>query len=73
MNKPFECSRCHKKFATKRAVIQHVSATHHGVGSADKRKPKVYEPDDESFADRAVQAQIDKACGIYNYDQEWLL
>lgn len=28
--------------------------------------------DDESFADRTVQAQIDRACGIPN-DDDWLL
>ena len=31
------------------------------------------EPDDESMADRAVQAQLDEAMGIYNPDQEWLI
>lgn len=32
----------------------------------------IVEDDDESFADRAIEAKIDRTCGIYNPDSEWL-
>lgn len=38
-----------------------------------KQAPDQEQDDDESFAERAIQAQIDEECGIYNPDQDWLL
>lgn len=37
------------------------------------RKPKRASDDDESYADRAIQADQDRAAGIRNPDQDWLL
>lgn len=70
--KPFKCNRCGKKFGSKLAVNHHVTKKHH-YGAAEKIKPRPFEPEDESMADRAVQAEIDRACGIENDDIEWLL
>jgi len=38
-----------------------------------EKRPKHVEDDDESFAMRAVQAEIDRACRIPNDDIDWLL
>lgn len=46
----------------KKNVLEHVP-----------RKQVPEQDDDESFAERAIQAQIDEECGIYNPDQDWLL
>jgi len=73
MLKPFECSRCHRAFKTRGAVLNHVRDLHKGVGTWEKRKPRPVEADEESMADRAVQAELDRAMGIPNDDIEWLL
>lgn len=36
-------------------------------------RPSAAFDDDESFADRAIQAEIDHACGVPNDDIDWLL
>jgi hypothetical protein len=41
-------------------------------GKKNLRPPRAKD-DEESFADRAVQAEIDRACGIDNPDIDWLL
>ena len=71
--KVFKCSRCNKSFHQQKSVLNHVKDVHGGVGSVEKRERPPQEPDDESMADRAVAAEIDRAMGIYNPDQEWLL
>lgn len=39
-----------------------------------QKKPRKVEPDDdESFAMRAVNAEIDEAMGIENPDYDWLV
>ncbi len=78
--KGYRCGVCKRRFIDSRAANAHMSAKHEGGGVVTfeeyKRKPaprpSVHD-EDESFADRAVQAEIDKACGIYNPDQDWLL
>ena len=40
---------------------------------AAKPPAPLAEDDDESFADRAVQAIIDHACGVDNPDYDWLV
>lgn len=62
------CPHCGKKLADKNGVFLHLKAKHGGKG-AGAFKP---DDDDESFADRAVQAEIDRACGIPS-DDDWLL
>jgi len=39
---------------------------------AQKTKPPA-DDDDESFADRAIQAELDHAMGIENDDYDWLV
>jgi hypothetical protein len=65
------CPECGKKLADKNGVYLHLKAKHGGKGSGAFKHQ--YEPDDESFADRAVQAEIDRACGVPNPDIDWLL
>jgi hypothetical protein len=67
--KPWKCSRCGKKYANPDSVRIHVRDKHKGKGEPCR----VPSPeDDESFADRAIQAEIDRAMGIPN-DDDWLL
>lgn len=54
------CKVCKKEFATIRGRRNHQAAAHKA-------------PHPESFASRAIQAELDQAMGIYNPDQEWLL
>jgi len=44
-----------------------------GVVSTPLPPPEAEAADDESFADRAVQAEIDRACGVENEDIGWLI
>ena len=74
MSSPVKCPKCGKSFKGGiNPARQHFAATHDGVWTDPvKRKPR--DDDDEpSMADRAVQAEIDRACGIPNDDIEWLL
>jgi len=50
----------------------HVADKHKGNGLPERAQAHV-EPDNESMADRSVQAQLYEAMGIYNPDQEWLI
>jgi hypothetical protein len=61
MSKPVECIYCHKKFGDELARWTHTKAKHPG-----KRNSRPVSDDDESFADRAVQADIDRMCEIDN-------
>ena len=78
--KGYQCSICKRRFTTSKGANAHMDAKHDSGGVVTfteyKRKPAPKpkaDEDDESFADRAVQAEIDRACGIYNPDQDWLL
>jgi len=71
--KQWKCSRCNRRFNQPKDVRNHLRDTHKGEGEALR---VVYNPSDDgepSMADRAIQAQLDKNMGIYNFDQEWLL
>lgn len=72
-HKAHGCSRCGKAFHQPHSAKNHIKDVHGGVGEVVKRKRPPVEPDDESIADRMVQAEIDRACGIENPDIEWLL
>lgn len=63
------CPNCKRGFKDNSAVYQHIVAKHGGKGKAAFAKP---DDDDESFADRAIQASIDRASGVPN-DDDWLL
>jgi len=81
---PIPCAYCGKTFIDDVARWTHTKAKHHGKKNPrpdvlrdrdrarDARKNH-REDDDESFADRAVQAEIDRACGVDNPDIDWLL
>lgn len=65
--KSVRCPHCCKRFADNSGVYCHIKVKHGGKGKGDFRD----EPE-ESFADRAIQAQIDIACGIPT-DDDWLV
>ncbi len=71
----FMCGRCGKKFDSETAVRNHAKDTHVRKGGATdvfRRFDTVGEPEEESFADRAIQAQLDIAMGLPT-DDDWLL
>jgi predicted nucleic acid-binding Zn-ribbon protein len=65
-----QCTACGRQFEGVSAHRQHNAAKHGGNASfvllADDCD------DDESFADRAIQAELDRSMGIPT-DDEWLL
>ena len=70
--KPWFCSICGKRGSSESAIADHARGKHpKTVASAIRRKSGA--DTDESYADRAVQAEQDKAAGIYNADRDWLL
>jgi hypothetical protein len=74
---PWRCNRCLKKFADPAPVRQHIQHVHKGVGEPE-RVPKSAkrlreEAEGPSMADRAIDAELDRAMGVYNPDAEWLL
>ncbi len=63
------CPHCGKRLRGDAGVHTHIKAKH------PNKSRKQFAPqsdDDESFADRAIQAEIDRACGIPT-DDDWLL
>lgn len=72
-HKPWACSRCGKRSTQRHGTKAHIDAYHHGDGEP-LHKPRTRRDDDEdSFADRAIAAEQDKAAVIHNPDQDWLL
>jgi hypothetical protein len=67
--KPWKCSRCGKKYANPDSVRAHIYHKHRDIGEPQRVPP---DDDEPSFADRARQAEIDRAMGIPN-DDDWLL
>lgn len=63
------CPHCGKRLFGKSGVRMHIKMKHGSKGIGAFKEPS---DDDESFADRAIQAEIDRACGIAN-DDDWLL
>jgi hypothetical protein len=64
------CPQCGKRLFDRNGVYLHLKAKHGGKGSGAFKSET---DDDESFADRAVQAEIDRAAGIDNPDIDWLI
>lgn len=54
----FKCDECKKKFEKKNALKAHKRDKH---------------AEEESFADRTVNAMIDNATGRHNEDYDWLV
>lgn len=71
----WQCSLCKRKKATREAVADHIRAYHKKPAEPVKVTPlpPAEVEDDESFADRAIDAELDRAMGIHNPDQDWLL
>lgn len=67
---PWMCNRCFKRFPDPKPARDHIRNAHK-TGGEPVRVPK--RECEESMADRAVDAAIDRAMGVYNPDQEWLL
>jgi len=70
-----KCSRCGKILQSGVSAVQHIAAKHGGKGHPVRMKRQeshAFEDDDESMASRAVQAEIDIACG-FGSDDDWLL
>jgi hypothetical protein len=72
VNRQWACSLCGKRCTTPRGVEMHAADVHKKPAVAVRKPPK-RDDDEESYADRAIQAEIDLAAGIYNPDQDWLL
>ncbi|MDR4483848.1 MAG: hypothetical protein R3B95_11650 [Nitrospirales bacterium] len=74
-----QCSACgkffpHGKKQRPSAMQNHIAMKHKGNAEMMKPpKPDDVEIDDESFASRAIQAELDEAMGIENFDREWLI
>lgn len=64
------CPHCGKMLRDRAAVYSHVKAKHRGLRNRAYRPIK--EEKEESFADRAVEAEIDRASGRPG-DDDWLL
>lgn len=74
--KPFLCGACKRSFANELAIRDHIGSAHRNarnVGIYERIGfANISDEDDESMADRAVQASIDAAMGIHS-DDAWLL
>jgi hypothetical protein len=72
--KSFVCSLCKKKFKTKLGTEMHLRDFHKKKsGEVLKNEPRNKNEDDdyESFADRTIEAEINKASGLPY--EAWLL
>lgn len=65
------CPHCGRRLNGDAGVRSHIIAKHGGKGRGSFKPTPA--DDDESFADRAIQAEIDRACGFANPDIDWLL
>ncbi len=67
-----KCPNCPKQFQDRNAVRSHIKAKHggKGIGAFPQQEDDDYE---ESFADRAIQASLDRAMGVDNDDYDWLV
>ena len=72
--KPWQCDHCSKRFVDAFAVREHHKAKHKNKKLAQAVKDATGRRDDEeSFADRAIAAELDRAMGVHNPDGDWLL
>lgn len=82
MTERLPCPHCTRTFVDGDALWQHCLRKHPRATKPPRpdswcrnrrRRARPAEEPEPSFADLAVQAEIDRAMGIYNVDQEWLL
>lgn len=72
--KSWKCTHCNRRFTDPNGVMQHHKQKHRGKKLADDIKAALHDnDDDESFADRAIAAELDHAMGIDNPDYDWLV
>lgn len=72
MKMRFQCSRCKDKFKTEQGAKMHIAKHHRKKGGEVIVMPPRPADDDESFADRAIAAHLDRAMGIPT-DDGWLI
>ncbi len=76
MSETFKCHLCSKSFAD-----GHAQRAHHKSKHGNKKMPDSIRKhnlprrgdDDDSYASRAIDAQLDHAMGIHNHDYDWLV
>lgn len=68
----FQCSRCQDKFRTESGAQMHIDNHHKKRGGEVLAYVPPPHDDDESFADRAIAAHLDRAMGIPT-DDGWLI
>lgn len=66
-----QCPYCTKKLAGHDGVYSHVKTKHPNKKRAHLKPARA--DDDESFASRAIAAELDYAMGINNPDYDWLV
>ena len=72
MDKPFTCSLCGKGFKTKRSVEDHQRDVHaRNIHNAHVVRRNKAIDDEESMADRMIEAEENKAMGLPY--EKWLL
>ena len=68
-----QCSRCLRRFQHHKKAQAHIQSYHHGKGSVLEYRPQITDDDsDDSFADRAIKAELSLAMGEYT-DDDWLI
>lgn len=76
-HKPFLCGACKKSYATEQAIRDHINSAHPKAGNVgiyqriSSHSGPRYD-DEPSMAERAIDAQIARACGEHT-DDAWLL
>jgi len=70
-----KCTKCARSFASADGLHSHCKAKHNRAGMSTEAKAARAEKQGEyeTFADRAIQAQLDHATGIDNPDYDWLV
>jgi ferredoxin len=71
--KPWGCSHCSKRFVDAFAVREHHKKKHKNKKLSQTVKDATRRDEEESFADRAIAAELDHAMGIGNPDYDWLV
>lgn len=70
MSDKIKCPYCSRMLRGADGVYSHVKQKHPNKKRAHLRRKN---DDHESFADRAIAAQLDHAMGINNPDYDWLV
>lgn len=67
------CGVCKRVFAGRKDLNQHFVMKHGRDPRVEDFLPVARPDREESFADRSIEAEQDRAMGIYNPDQDWLI